>query len=217
MNFYKDISCAIFDLDGTLVESISAWREVDINFMKRRNLPIPDDFYDRVSTLNFSQAADYVIAECGVTDPKEVVMNEWLEELEYDYANVIGMVAGAKEFITKLHQNGVRIALATASRPELFKPCLERHGVLELFDVFVTTDEVERKKGFPDVYLLAAEKAGVDDPTSCAVFEDIYLGCVGAKAANMYTVGVLEEHSKDDWEKMRGICDLIIEDYTSLV
>lgn len=216
MNFYKDISCAIFDLDGTLVESISAWREVDINFMKRRNLPIPDDFYDRVSTLNFSQAADYVISECGVTDPKEVVMNEWLEELEYDYANVIGMVAGAKEFITRLHQSGVKIALATASRPELFKPCLERHGVLDLFDVFVTTDEVKRKKGFPDVYLLAAEKAGVSDPSKCAVFEDIYLGCVGAKAANMYTVGVLEEHSKDDWDKMKGVCDLVIRDYMGL-
>ena len=107
MNFYRDLECAIFDLDGTLVNSIDAWRIVDEIFMQRRNLPIPEDFYDRVSTLNMRQAADYVIAECGVKDTPDEVINEWLELLEYEYGEVITMVDGAYEFLHKLKENGV--------------------------------------------------------------------------------------------------------------
>ncbi len=211
-NLYKDIKCAIFDLDGTLIKSIGAWRDVDVKFMTKRNLPIPEDFYERVKVLNFPQAADYVINECGVTDSKEAVMEEWLTMIQYEYAEVVPMVEGAKEFLQKLHQSGVKIALATASREELYKPCLKRHGVYNLFDAFVTTDEVARKKGFPDVYYLAAERCGAE-PASCAVFEDIYLGCVGAKAGGMYTVGILEEHSQEDWDKIKQTADETLTDY----
>ncbi|MBR5121280.1 MAG: HAD family phosphatase, partial [Oscillospiraceae bacterium] len=76
--------------------------------------------------------------------------------------------------------------------------------------------EVARKKGFPDVYLLAAERCGAK-PEECAVFEDIYLGCVGAKAGNMYTIGILEEHSKPDWEKIKETADETWADYRHLL
>lgn len=216
MNFYRDLECAIFDLDGTLVNSIDAWRIVDEIFMQRRNLPIPEDFYDRVSTLNMRQAADYVIAECGVKDTPDEVINEWLELLEYEYGEVITMVDGAYEFLHKLKENGVKLALATASHRELFEPCLKRHGVYHLFDAFVTTDEVKRRKGFPDVYLLAAKKVGAS-PEKCCVFEDIYLGSVGAKAGNMHCVAILEEHSRDDWDDIKRVADMVIYNYNEIL
>ncbi len=216
MNFYKDLECAIFDLDGTLVNSIDTWRIVDEIFMQRRNLPIPEDFYDRVSTLNMRQAADYVIAECGVKNTPDEVIAEWLELLEYEYGEVITMVDGAYEFLHKLKENGVKLALATASHRELFEPCLKRHGVYHLFDAFVTTDEVKRRKGFPDVYLLAAKKVGAN-PEKCCVFEDIYLGSVGAKAGNMHCVAILEEHSRDDWDDIKRVADMVIYNYNEIL
>lgn len=212
MNLYKDADCVIFDLDGTLIKSIDVWREVDIKFMEKRGLPVPEGFYAKVSSMNFSQAADYVIAECGVTDSKESIMEEWFSMVEYEYANTIEMVGGAKEFITALKKSGVKTALATASLPKLYVPCLERHGVLKHFDAFVTTDEVKRKKGFPDIYLLAAEKVGVK-PERCVVFEDILAGCIGAKAANMTCIGILEEHSQTDWDRMKELCDDVAVDF----
>ncbi len=216
LNFLTDFECIIFDLDGTLIDSIDAWRNVDEIFMKRRNLPIPKDFYDKVSSMNFPQAADYVIAECGVTDTPEVIMAEWLELIKQEYSEKIEEVSGACEFLHLLKSNKVKLILATASRKELYEPCLKRLGVYDLFDAFVTTDEVKRKKGFPDVYLLAAQKVGVE-PESCCVFEDIYLGIVGAKAANMKAVAVLEEHSKDDFDKILALCDVAIKDYNEIM
>lgn len=216
MNFYKDFDCIIFDLDGTLIDSIGAWKKVDDIFMNRRNLPIPKDFYYKVSTLNFRQAAEYVIAECGVTDTPEAVMAEWLGLIEYEYAHNIGMIDGAKEFVLKLKENGLKLALATASRKELYEPCLKRHGIYDCFDVFVTTDQVARKKGFPDVYLFAAQKLNVD-PKRCCVFEDIVLGVKGAKMGDLKCVGVLEEHSKGDWDEIKKDSDLTIKSYFEIL
>lgn len=216
MDLIKDIDCAIFDLDGTLIKSLDVWNKVDILFMQKRDLPLPDDFYAKVASMNFSQAADYVISECGINDTKENIISEWLSMAQFEYANTIEMVAGAKEFIEKLHSDGIKIALATASDLKLYQPCLKRHGVYDYFDVFVTTDQVKRGKGFPDIYLLAAEKAGAA-PKRCAVFEDIYPGCVGAKAAGMYCIGVLEEHSQSDREKIVNICDMVINDFNDIM
>ncbi len=216
MNFYKDIECAIFDLDGTLIKSDEAWRHVDELFMAKRGLLIPDDFYDKVSTMNLSQAAEYVISECGVADSKESVIQEWLAMVRHEYASVIPMIGGAKEFLQCLKKSGVKIALATASSPELYLPCLKRHGVLTLFDGFSTTSEINRKKGCPDIYLHAANKVGAR-AEKCAVFEDIYLGCVGAKAAKMYCVGVLEEHGSGDAGKFLSVCDMVIKNFYDIL
>ncbi len=211
---FEGVECAIFDLDGTLVRSDSAWKSVDEEFMGRRGLKVPDGFYDKISTMNLSQAADYVIAECGIRATRQEVVDEWLSMVRREYAEVIPMVTGAKEFLSRVHDKGCKIALATASSPELYLPCLERHGVAKLFDAYANTSEVKRKKGFPDIYLLAADKVGAN-PQKCVVFEDIYLGCVGAKAAGMKCIGITEE-SPDSMQKLKTVCDLAVKDYSEL-
>ena len=216
MNIFKDFDCVIFDFDGTLVDSIGVWKDIDIKFMAKRNLPIPDDFYAKVSVLNLWQAAEYVIDECGVTDSPEDIVAEWLAMSEYEYANNIAMIKGAKEFIFKLKENGIKICLATAAGESQYKPCLEHHGVYDMFDAFVTTNEVKRKKGYPDVYMLAAERVGAK-PERCCVFEDIYLGVVGAKAGDFACVAVMEEHSKEWHDKIKELADVCVNDYTELM
>lgn len=216
MNFFDDIDCAIFDLDGTLVKSLDAWNRVDDVFMRRRGMCTPDGFYEKVAPMNLVEAADYVKAEYGIKESRQEIIDEWLYLLEQEYESGVEMVAGAQDFLRYLHESGVKIALATAARPELYRPCLERFGVLDCFCAFASTEEVSRKKGFPDVYLLAAQRAGAS-PEHCCVFEDIYLGCIGAKAAGMKCIGILEEHSLKDWQRMSKVCEGVIRDYTGLL
>ena len=59
----KDSRCFIFDLDGTLTDSFSAWKRVDLVFMQRRGLPIPKDYFEKMASMTFSEAAEYVRAE----------------------------------------------------------------------------------------------------------------------------------------------------------
>lgn len=216
MDLFDRIDCAIFDLDGTLIDSLDVWSTVDIKFMQKRNLPVPEGFYSKVASMSFSQAADFVISEYGIKGTREDIVSEWLSMAQYEYANTIEMVDGAKEFLIRLRSDGKKIALATASDPSLYIPCLKRHGVYDFFDVFVTTEQVERKKGFPDIYLLAAEKSGVS-PEKCVVFEDIYPGCAGARAAGMFCVGVFERHSADDWGRIKALCDMVITSFREIL
>ncbi len=216
MNLYTDFDCMIFDLDGTLIKSPEAWHQVDIDFMEERGLPLPPDFYDKVGVMNLNQAADYVIAECGVTDKKEDIINCWVNMMKDNYAHHIPEVKGACEFLHKLHHRGVKLCLATAAGKEFYEPCLKRLGVYDLFECLVTTEEVKRKKGFPDVYFLACERVGVKPERAC-VFEDILAGVQGAKMGNMACVGVLDECSAADHEKIKEVADLCIGDFTELL
>lgn len=216
MDILLNTECAIFDLDGTLIDSLGVWNRVDERFMERRGLPVPQGFYEKVAAMDFSQAADYVKNEFGLSDSKENIISEWLSLAQYEYANRIEPVDGAKQYLDYICSKGIKAALATASDPVLYTPCLARHNISGYFDVIVTTKEVRRKKGFPDIYLLAAEKSGVK-PENCVVFEDILAGCVGAKAAGMRCVGVLERHSFGDWERIKDICDTVIKSYKEIM
>ena len=111
----------------------------------------------------------------------------------------------------KLKEQGRKIALATASTEELYKPVLKRNGILDQFDCFVSTEQVERGKGFPDVYELAAEKLGLESK-NCVVYEDIVEGIKGAKAGGFFAVACLNDHYSHDWDEMREIADATVED-----
>ena len=110
----------------------------------------------------------------------------------------------------KLKEQGRKIALATASTEELYKPVLKRNGILDQFDCFVSTEQVKRGKGFPDVYELAAEKLGLE-VKACVVYEDIVEGIKGAKAGGFFAVACLNDHYSHDWDEMREIADEVVE------
>ena len=215
MDFCKDFDLAIFDLDGTLVDSIDVWRVADLKFMARRGITVPDDFYEAISHMNLLQASEYIVDSLGLPETPEQVECEFLGIIREEYAENIPMINGAGEFLKKLKAAGVKLAIATASQEELYCPCLERNGVYDLFDCFVTLADVNKPKGNPDIYLLAAERLGIE-PERCVVFEDIYLGAVGAKLAGMACVGIREEHSRADWPRLEKTADLMISDFTEI-
>jgi beta-phosphoglucomutase-like phosphatase (HAD superfamily) len=104
---------AIFDLDGTLIQSRDVWSEIDRLFFEKRGLKVPDDYYDAVSTKNFREAAEYTKALLGLDQDVESIMQEWHEMAVYEYSHVIGEVDGAADYLRYLHDSGVKLGLAT--------------------------------------------------------------------------------------------------------
>ncbi len=188
MELPKYIRGAIFDLDGTLLDSLSAWADVDVRFFQKRGLKVPPDYYNIIKTMDLYEAALYTKALCGLDDPPEAMMEEWLSMIREEYALRISMKEGAAQYIERLHGEGILLGIATSSSPDLFLPALARHGVKDYFSSYTITREA-RGKEFPDVYLLAAKRLGLA-PQNCAVFEDIPLGLKSAKAGGFYTVAV---------------------------
>lgn len=207
----KDFKGHIFDLDGTLTKSNHVWSKIDEEFLGKRGIKVPEDYFKQVSAMNFEQAAVYTNDRFSLGENIQDIMNEWFDMAVYEYTNVIELCGNAGEYVRKLKEQGRKIALATASTEELYKPVLKRNGILECFDCFVSTEQVKRGKGFPDVYELAAEKLGLD-AKACVVYEDIVEGIKGAKAGGFFAVACLNDHYSHDWDEMREIADEIVED-----
>lgn len=206
----KDFKGHIFDLDGTLTRSNHVWSKIDEEFLGKRGIKVPEDYFKQVSALNFEQAAVYTNDRFSLGENIQDIMKEWFDMAVYEYTNVIELCGNAGEYVRKLKEQGRKIALATASTEELYKPVLKRNGILECFDCFASTEQVKRGKGFPDVYELAAEKLGLD-AKACVVYEDIVEGIKGAKAGGFFAVACLNDHYSHDWDEMREIADETVE------
>ena len=191
------IQAAIFDLDGTLIDSMGLWEKIDHEFLSRRGIVTPNDYVEVVKTLTFNQSARYAIERFSLPDTEEMVIREWMDMALFEYSNNITLKPGALAYLKFLQKHQIKIGLATTNTPLLYEPLLRNNGVYDFFSSFTTLSEVERDKGHPDIYLLAAGKMEVS-AQSCLVFEDTLLGVTGAKRAQMTVIGVYDESSASE-------------------
>lgn len=213
---FRSIQGAIFDLDGTLLDSMGVWHMVDHAFLARRGIPYPPDYDKELQPLNYKQAAAYTKRRFGLPETEEAIIAEWDARVSAAYAGGLPLKPGAAELLHRLHGRGVKIALATASSRNLYELGLKANGVYDDFDAFATLDEPGlRSKAFPDIYLLAAERLGVP-PARCVVFEDLLNGIRGAKAAGMKTAGIYDASSAAVQEQMHAEADAYYMDFTEV-
>ena len=215
-NWLKKIEGAVFDLDGTLLDSSWVWEKVDEKFLGDRGFQVPDDYVDEISPLGAERAAVYTIERFGLNEDKDDIVREWIEMAKKEYATEVVCKPYAKEFLEELHKLNIKMAVATSSDRELFMKTLEREGILKYFQKIVTVDEVERGKGYPDIYEEAARRIKVN-PHKCLVFEDILAGVTGASLGEFNVVAVFDEKSKHNWEKIKSISKYSINDYKELL
>ena len=215
-NWLKNIEGAVFDLDGTLLDSSLVWEKVDEKFLGDRGFQVPDDYVDEISPLGAERAAVYTIERFGLNEDKDDIVREWIEMAKKEYATEVVCKPYAKEFLEELHKLNIKMAVATSSDRELFMKTLEREGILKYFQKIVTVDEVERGKGYPDIYEEAARRIKVN-PHKCLVFEDILAGVTGASLGEFNVVAVFDEKSKHNWEKIKSISKYSINDSKELL
>ena len=215
-NWLKNIEGAVFDLDRTLLDRSWVWEKVDEKFLGDRGFQVPDDYVDEISPLGAERAAVYTIERFGLNEDKDDIVREWIEMAKKEYATEVVCKPYAKEFLEELHKLNIKMAVATSSDRELFMKTLEREGILKYFQKIVTVDEVERGKGYPDIYEEAARRIKVN-PHKCLVFEDILAGVTGASLGEFNVVAVFDEKSKHNWEKIKSISKYSINDYKELL
>ncbi len=209
------IKGAIFDLDGTLLDSMWVWGRIDKEFLGERGFEVPPDYQRVIAGLGFRETAEYTIKRFCLEERPEDIIEEWNRMAQKMYHEEVGIKPGVRETLKYLKEQGIHLGVATASYGSLFKECLIRNGVHDFFEAFTETKEVERGKGFPDVYIKAAEKIGCI-PEECIVFEDVHTAIRAAQAGGFYTIGVYDAKSGDSWEEIKRDSDLAIRGFKEL-
>lgn len=199
----------IFDLDGTLLDSMNIWMEIDIAFLKNHGLPVEKDYIEAMRDRNIHDCAAYTKARYQLPQSHEEIMREWDQAAQKAYAEQVALKPGVKEYLHFLKSRHIRIAAATSSYRSLFMPALKRNGIADYFQSYSTKDEVPVSKTRPDVYLHAAEQLGYA-PAECAVFEDILIGVRACRLAGFYTVAVADASSAGHEGQLASEADCFI-------
>lgn len=212
----NNIKAAIFDLDGTLVDSMWVWEQIDIDFLKSKGYTPPKDLKDDITHLTFNQTAEYFKNRFNLSDSIDEITDTWHNMAYSFYSSKVNLKPGVISFLNKLKSLDIKIGLATSNSIPLLEATLKNNGIYHLFDAITVTEEVKKSKENPDVYLLCANKLNVP-PENCIVFEDIIAAVKGAKLAGMKVIGVYDKASEDQEELLSKACDKYIYDYNELL
>ena len=212
----NDIKAAIFDLDGTLVDSMWVWSQIDVEYLEMKGYSLPENLRNEISHLSFSQTATYFKKEFNLEDSIEKILEDWHNMAFNHYSTNVKLKLGVKDFLNYLKSFKIKIALATSNSIPLLEACLKNNDIYEYFDSITITDEVSNGKDCPDVYLLAASKLDVN-PKDCLVFEDILPAVKGAKAANMKVIAVKDDECLDSKEDLLKYADRYIHSFLELL
>lgn len=206
---------AIFDLDGTLLDSMGVWGRIDEDFFARRGIAMPDDYTTVVAPMQFRQIAAYTIARFGLPDTPDQLMDEWDRMAREAYATTVRAKAGAAAYLRWLRESGARLAVATTLTASLREPALEHLGLAGFFETVITpADAGGAGKERPDVFLLAARRLGVA-PADCTVFEDMLTAMRSAKGAGMRVWAMLDDSSRADWPAIEALADGTLVDFAA--
>ena len=212
----KNFKGAIFDLDGTLFDSMGIWKEVDIAFFRNHGMRMPSDYQDKIKDMHFRTMAIYTKERFKMRSSIESIMDEWCSLCYDKYAKEVPLKAGVKEFLDLLKENGIKIAFATANTTQLSEVCLKNNGIFDYFDTGAYLHETLTDKSDPDVYLLASERLGLA-PSECIVFEDLLAGINGAVKGGFTVCGVYDKHSRKDTRYIKQIADYYINSFEELL
>lgn len=209
----KDIEAVIFDIDGTLIDSMWVWTEIDDLFLEKYGLTEPENFHEGMEGMSYSETAQYFLDLFpSLTQTREELEQEWFDMAYEIYTNKILLKPGAFEFIQEMHKNGIRLGIATSNNRELAEGTLANNRVLGYFSSIWTSCEAKAGKPNPAVYLRVAEELNVA-PEKCLVFEDVPMGILAGKNAGMKVCAVDDWFSKPQEEKKRELADYYIQDY----
>lgn len=212
----RGIKGIIFDLDGTMVDSMWMWRGIDVEFMQAHNLNFTEQLEREIEGMSFRETAEYFVRTYPLTETAEELMEIWVRMAMDKYMHEVPVKPGLLPFLQEMKKRGIRMGIATSNARELLDAAANAHGLYDYVDAVLTANEVKRGKPAPDVFLAVAGKLELA-PQECLVFEDIPQGIRAGLAAGMRVCAISDEYSEGLREEKRALAHYYIDSYEQVL
>ena len=206
------IKGAIFDLDGTLLDSMFIWDTIGEEYLRSLGKEPHEDLKETFMTLTLEEAAEYYREHYGVTLSVKEIVDGVNAMVEQTYRTKVTLKPGIAEYLAWLKENGVRMCVATVTDRYLVEETLERLGVRHYFSEIFTCAELGFGKDKPIIYQKALEHLETEKRDTY-VFEDMLFALNTAKTDGFPTVGVYDRHEAHQ-DELKGLADYYIFDFT---
>ena len=205
---------AIFDMDGTLIDSMGFWRNLATEYLGSKGITqVPEEILQKIKPMTMSESAALFQEVFGLSGDVEAEMNDMMDE---HYRNDIPLKDGVRDYLEMLHGQGVRMCVASATAEQLMESCLSRLGIRDYFAFLLSCETVGAGKSSPLVYHEAAKRLQAN-PDEIAGYEDALYAVQTAKNAGYYVIGVYDEGAAKNWEAVTKISDEVIINWEDLL
>lgn len=206
----------LFDLDGTLLDSMPMWHDLDRRFLAEFGIAAPPDISDIVKAMNIEQSSAYLVQRFNLPISPAAVQQR-VEALAADaYRFDLKLKNGADTLISELRRRGVICAVASVTYPSLMSAALERLGISPHLQVAMTPTSEMNGKHSPAFYQAVLEKVGLT-PAETVIAEDALYAAQTAKQMGCFTIGVKDDLAKHEWNALDHLCDRTIHDWNELL
>lgn len=203
---------AIFDLDGTILDSMFIWDTIGEDYLRSLGKEPKENLKETFKTFTLEQAAEYYRENYGVTLSVDEIIDGVNKMVERYYAETVKLKPCIEVFLDKLKAKGVKMCIATVTDKHLVEAALDRLSVREYFSEVFTCASVGHSKEEPHIYREAQKHLGTSKKET-AVFEDVVHALRTAKSDGFVTVGVFDVHEENQ-EELKLMADYYIEYYS---
>lgn len=209
------IKAAIFDADGTLLDSMGQWNLVPYKYVKSLGVAADENIAEKLFTMTISEAAEFIIDEYELSVTVEEAVEGMDAIIREFYKNDVKLKDGAGELLEFFKSRGIPMVIGTSTDRDCIEVGLERTGISVYFDRIYTSTEVGKSKEKPDLFIQAMEFMK-SSPDETIVFEDGLYSLRTAAALGMKTVGIFDEVSLSNQKELKELADLYVDEGESL-
>ena len=204
---------AIFDADGTLIDSMHIWRELGARYLESLNITPEENLSAKLYPMSLEQSCKYLKTHYNLRESESDILSGILGIIEGFYLDEVMLKDGVREFLSAMSDKNIRMVIATSGNRELLSSALTRNGIAEYFEEIFTCSELFTTKHEPDIFMACAEFLGLN-PENVGVFEDSLFAIETAKRAGFMTFGVADDSNIHQWEMIQSTADYSIKSFT---